>query len=693
VITAYAAITHQKEQTSIMGSVLAAAVIVVIVVVAVIFLLALVVSRLFHKVPQGQALVVSKWRSVVVTFTGQIVIPVIHQAETMDISVKNIQIERRGKGNGLICRDNIRADISVEFFVKVDPTEEAVKKVAQAIGCERASDIATLNTLFAAKFSEALKTVGKKFDFESLYTDRDSFRDEIVEIIGKDLNGYVLEDVAIDYLEQTPLSDFDPDNILDADGIRKITERTAVQHIETNKAQQLEREETTRRTVDADKAVFEMERDRAEAEARQQQEIRTVRAQADAEARLIEEAQRERSESARLAAEQGIGVANENKDREVAIAGLNRERVVKVEAENIERDRLLAVTGRETAVAEAEKEKEERARELADVARGRVEADLGVAEKEEAIRTLRIVEDAQRKATAEIKTAEGTAQALFVGTVKEAEAARQAATSEAERATILARANADAAQQDSLASQHRAEGQQAEQAAAGLAGVQVERERAEAIKALGLAEVTVKQADAEAVRALGEAHGDATKAKLAGEGAGLQAKAAGVGAMTAAGQDHEEFRLRLETDKEVALAGVNAKADVAKSAASALGQAMANADMTIVSDESIVERILSAAGHGQAIDGFISSGDSAHRLLSPYLEGNGNIVQDVAAAIGGVGAAGLRDLTIAEFVARLGGRLGGTDGGSALIEQLKQAVEASGLAAESVGTVIETDAR
>ena len=674
-----------------MGRVLAAAGIVVVVVVIVILLAALMVSRLFRKVPQGQALVVSKWRAVVVTFTGQIVIPVIHKAEIMDISVKNIQIERRGKGNGLICKDNIRADISVEFFVKVDPTEQAVKKVAQAIGCERASDIATLNTLFAAKFSEALKTVGKKFDFESLYTDRDSFRDEIVEIIGKDLNGYVLEDVAIDYLEQTPLADFDPDNILDADGIRKITERTAVQHIETNKAEQLEREETTRRTVDADKAVFEMDRDRAEAEARQQQEIRTVQAQADAEARLIEESERKRAEEARLGAEQGIGVANENKDREVAIAGLNRERVVKVEAENIERDRLLAVTGRETAVAEANKEKEERARELADVARGRVEADLGVAEKEEAIATLRVVEDAQRQADAEIKTAEGNAQALFVGTVKEAEASRQAATSEAERATILARANADAAQQDSLAAQRRAEGAKAEAAAPGLADVQVERERADAIRALGLAEVEVKQADAEAVQALGLAEGEATKAKLAGEGEGLAEKAKGVGAMTSAGQDHEEFRLRLETDKEVALAGVNAKAEVAKSAASALGEAMSNADMKIVSDESIVERILSAAGHGQAIDGFLGSSDGAQRLMKPYLDGDANLVQDVAAGIGGVGAAGIRDLTVAEFVARLGGRLGDADGGSALVDQLKAAVESSGLSSESVADVIDVD--
>ena len=672
-----------------MTSVLSAVAVVVFIVIAVLVLLGLMVSRLFRKVPQGQALVVSKWRTVVVTFTGQVVIPVIHKSEIMDISVKNIQIERRGKGNGLICKDNIRADISVEFFVKVDPTEQAVKKVAQAIGCERASDIQTLNTLFAAKFSEALKTVGKKFEFESLYTDRDSFRDEIVEIIEKDLNGYVLEDVAIDYLEQTPLADFDPDNILDADGIRKITERTAIQHIETNKAEQLEREETTRRTVDADKAVFEMERDRAEAQARQQQEIRTVQATADAAASQVEEAERQKAESARITAEQGIGVASENKDREVAIAGLNRERVIKVESENIERDRLLALTGRETAVAEASKEKEERTRELADVARGRVEAELGVAEKEEAIKTVRVVEDAQRLATAEVKVAEGAAQASFVGTVKQAEALRQAASSEAERATVLARANAEAAQQDSLAAQRRAEGAQAEAASGGLADVQVERERAEAIKALGMADVDIKRADADAVREMGEAEGEATKARLTGEGVGLEAKAAGVGAMTSAGQEHEEFRLRLETDKEVALAGVNAKADVAKSAASALGQALSNADMKIVSDEAIVERILSAAGHGQSIDGFIESGTGASKMLAPYLEGNANIVQDVAAGVGGIGAAGIRDLTVAQFISRLGGSIGD----SSLAESLLAAVQDAGVADRTVGTIIDTDAK
>jgi uncharacterized membrane protein YqiK len=113
-----------------------------------------------------------------------------------------------------------------------------VLKVAQLIGCARASDQNTLEELFVAKFSEALKTVGKRLDFEELYTQRDVFKDQIIEVIGRDLDGYILTDAAIDYLEQTPLDKLDKNNILDASGIRKITEITAGQNVNTNDLRQ-----------------------------------------------------------------------------------------------------------------------------------------------------------------------------------------------------------------------------------------------------------------------------------------------------------------------------------------------------------------------------------------------------------------------------------------------------------------------
>ncbi len=145
------------------------------VFVAVVLLIALtlllVVGRLFRKVEQGRALIVSKTKKVDVTFTGAVVLPVLHKAEFMDISVKTIEIRRTGR-EGLICQDNIRADIHISFFVRVNKTVEDVIKVAQAIGTQTASDPAAIQDFFAAKFSEALKTVGKQLDFVDLHQAR-----------------------------------------------------------------------------------------------------------------------------------------------------------------------------------------------------------------------------------------------------------------------------------------------------------------------------------------------------------------------------------------------------------------------------------------------------------------------------------------------------------------------------------------
>jgi uncharacterized membrane protein YqiK len=303
----------------------------------------------------------------------------------MDISVKTIDITRTGN-EGLICQDNIRADIRISFFVRVNKTTEDVIKVAQAIGTARASDKETLRELFNAKFSEALKTVGKQLDFTDLYTKRDEFRDRIIQVIGTDLNGYSLEDAAINYLEQTPLAQLDSTNILDAQGIRKITELTAVEHVHTNEFQRHEEKEITRQNVDAREAILELERRQADAELKQWREIETVRAREEAETARVMEEERLRAQSAFLRTEEKLGVQRENQAREVAVAEKNRERVIAIESERIEKDRQLEVIARERETAltriSAEKEVEAKKREIAEVVRERVAVDRTVAEQE-----------------------------------------------------------------------------------------------------------------------------------------------------------------------------------------------------------------------------------------------------------------------------------------------------------------------
>ncbi|MER7484405.1 flotillin family protein [Streptomyces sp. NPDC126497] len=630
----------------------------------------LVVSKLFRKVEQGKALIVSRTRRVDVTFTGSVVLPVLHKAEVMDISVKTIEITRAGK-EGLICRDNIRADIRITFFVKVNKTVDDVIKVAQAVGTARASDRDTLQELFHAKFSEALKTVGKQMDFTDLYTKREELRYRIIEVIGVDLNGYHLEDAAIDYLEQTPLAQLDPGNVLDAQGIRKITELTAVEHVRTNEAQRNEQKEITRQDVDAREAILELERRQADAEIKQKREIETVRAREEAETARVVEEERLRAQSAFLRTEEQLGVQRENQAREVAVAAKNRERVIAVESERIEKDRLLEVIAREretqlTRIA-ADKEVEAEKREIAEVVRERVAVDRTVAEQEESIKKLRAVEEAERQRQAVIIAAEAEAQEQLVKDIKAAEAAERAATHRAAEELTLAEARLKTADLDARAKLRLAEGVQAESAAEGLAAVQIRDKEAEVIEKAGRAEAEATQArlraEAEGARAKALADAEAIGGRLRAEAAGLTEKAAAMAALDEASRGHEEYRLRLEAEKDIRLAGLDVQRQVAEAQATVLATGLENADISIVGGESVfLDRLVSSIALGKGVDGFVQHSETARALAGPWLDGSASFTDDLSRILGSVSTADVQNLTVSALLMRLMGQ-GGEDTG------------------------------
>ncbi|WP_406155010.1 flotillin family protein [Streptomyces sp. NBC_00882] len=662
------------------------------VLVAACLLAVLVVSLLFRKVEQGKALIVSKLRKVDVTFTGQVVLPVLHKAEVMDISVKTIEITRAGK-DGLICRDNIRADIRISFFVKVSKTVEDVIKVAQAVGTARASDRDTLQELFHAKFSEALKTVGKQLDFTDLYTKREELRYRIIEVIGVDLNGYHLEDAAIDYLEQTPLTQLDPANVLDAQGIRKITELTAIEHVRTNEFQRTEEKEITRQNVDAREAILELERRQADAEIKQRREIETVRAREEAETARVVEEERLRAQGAFLKTEEQLGIQRENQAREVAVAQKNRERVIAIENERIEKDRLLEVIARERETEltriSASKEVEAEKREIAEVVRERIAVDRTVAEQEESIKKLRAVEEAERQRQAVIIAAEAEAQEQLVKDIKAAEAAEQAAVHRAAEEVTLAEARLKSADLDARAKLRLAEGVQAESAAEGLAAVQVRDKEAEVIEKAGRAEAGAAEArmraEAEGARAKALAQAEGIGEKLKAEAAGLTEKAAAMAALDDASRGHEEYRLRLEAEKDIRLAGLDVQRQVAEAQATVLATGLENADISIVGGESVFfDRLMSSIALGKGVDGFMQHSETAQALAQPWLDGTSSFTDDLSRVLGSVSTADVRNLTVSALLRKL---MNSADTNAGEVKQLLDRAGELGLADTSLAAL------
>ncbi|MBN1517056.1 flotillin family protein [Candidatus Sumerlaeota bacterium] len=606
------------------------------------------VLRCYRKVEQGTALIKVGPKNPTVHFSRAIIWPIINRAEIMDISVKRIEIFRHGS-EGLNCKDNLRADIKVAFFVRVNPLPQDVLKVAGSIGSARASEPKALVELFDAKFSEALKTVGKKFDFEQLYTSRDEFKEEIIKIIGRDLNGYLLEDAAIDYLEQTPLEQLEPNNILDAEGIKKITDLTAKQAKLANEIQRDKEKVIRKQDVEARETILELDRQQAEAEEKQKREIAVIAARERAEAAKVQQEEHLRAEQARIHTEEEVQVQEQNKDRQIIVAQRNKERTDGVEQERVQKERQLEATERERVVqlAQIEKDKavEVEKKAIQDVIRERVMVQRAVVEEEQKILDTEEFAKAERAKRVAIVAAEKEAQEGLVKQVKSAEAARDSAKFKAEEEVTLAEAERAAAEKETAAKKMLAEGIAAEEAAIGIAEATVIEKKAlaeaagltakaDAVEKHGTAEATVierkitaeakgQEAKAVAIEKQGAAEAAVMQMKFEADAKGITDKAGAMKIFNEAGKEHEEFKLRLQKDKDVELAAIDAQRKIAEQQAGVLGEALKQARIDIVGGETeFFDRITKAISGGKAMDRWIDNSRVLTDVKNTFFNGD-----------------------------------------------------------------------
>ncbi|MEM7036807.1 MAG: flotillin family protein [Bacteroidota bacterium] len=470
-------------------------------VVILIFLIIAMVLSWYKKVPQGKAIVRTGRGGVKIATNGIVVVPVLHKMEWMDISLKKVDISRTGK-DGLICKDNMRADIKVAFFVRVNPENKDIINVARAIGVARASREETLTQLFEAKFSEALKSVGKRFDFVELYDNRERFREEIVNSIGTNLNGYHLDDAAIDHLEQTPIEFLQDDNILDSEGIKKITDLTARQHIAANKIRNEEKKVITQQDVEAQEAILELNRQLAEKEQVQKREVAAITAREEAETKKVQQEEKLRSETARITTEEEIAIAEQNKARQVIVAEKSKEKTEAVETERVTKERDLEINERERVVtlAQIEKEKavEEERKNIQEVIRERVIVEKATVAEEEKIKDTREFATAERSKKVALTKAEEEAEQSRIKQVVEAKAEKEAAEVEAQQKIIESEAALKASELDAEATKKLAEAKAAEEAALGVSEAQVMEAKAQAREREGAANANVIEMKAKA---------------------------------------------------------------------------------------------------------------------------------------------------------------------------------------------------
>ena len=665
-------------------------VIAIIIVIVAIGLIAMI-AKWYRKASQGQAIVKTGIGGTKVSFNGMMIVPVLHRMELMDISLKTILIERNG-ADGLVCKDNMRADIKVAFFVRVNKTDEDVIQVAQSVGCARASDKEALKSLFEAKFSEALKTVGKQFDFVDLYNKRDEFRQEINAIIATDLSGYILDGSAIDYLEQTPLTQMDENNILDSEGIKKIIDITSNQKIQSNLIERNKQKVIKKQDVEAREAILELEKQLAEKEEQQKREIANIKSREEADVAKVKQEELLKSEKARIITEEEVQIAEQNMEREVIVAEKNKERTAVVETEKVEKDRLLEVTERERIVtlAQIEKEKaiEVEKKNIQEVIRDRVAIEKTVVVEEESIKDTKAQALADREKLVAITKAEEIAEANLVQEIKSAEAAKQAATFKAEQLIIDAKAEQESSIKRAEAIIVMADAEAAREAAHGIAEAQVLEAKAGAREKEGDAEASVIESEAlaeakgievkshaqavadveigKAKAEITEAHAAAdqkkglaeaivSKEKYDVEAEGIHKKAEAMKQLDGVGKEHEEFKLKLDKEMQVEMAQIHIQKDIADAQATVISTALESAKIDIVGGETVFfDKIIGAISNGKAVERVLDNSETLSSLKNQLLDGveGGSLNEKISSLINqfGVSSDDLKNLSVTALI-------------------------------------------
>src|SRR4030088_2531879 len=98
---------------------------------------------------------------------GAFVLPFIHDFTPVNMNVLPMPIIR-SKQDAVITRDRMRIDIEADFYVRVQPTREAVSIAAATLG-RRTLETEQLHALLSGKFVSAMRSVASEVIMEQIH--------------------------------------------------------------------------------------------------------------------------------------------------------------------------------------------------------------------------------------------------------------------------------------------------------------------------------------------------------------------------------------------------------------------------------------------------------------------------------------------------------------------------------------------
>ncbi len=409
-----------------------------------------ILARFYVKTPANMAFIrTGLGGKHVVIDGGALVWPGVQWIQWISLETFKLQVFKAHK-EAFITKDRMRVDIGAEFYVKIEPTADAIERASRSLG-DRSFSADGIQALVEEKLVSALRSITAQLELIQMHENRRGFALAVMEPLREALvpNGLVLEDLSIFHLDQTDRAYLDPGNIFDAEGLRQIAAQTSERSRQRNEIERNTEVAIKRKDVEAVKLKLALDQERELAEAEQTKAVETHRAQRRAETEQFKFEQERAIREAEIAKERSVKELEIAEARAIREAEIRREthllqETLTQERTEIEKERALESARREKEIAvlikERERIEEEKRRLQAESLREEAaQAVQTVGQKAQAdrvreialIEALRDLEIAHRKAEAterlaQAKLKEGEAEASVRQKYRQAENALDA---------------------------------------------------------------------------------------------------------------------------------------------------------------------------------------------------------------------------------------------------------------------------
>ncbi|MGI9503932.1 MAG: flotillin family protein, partial [Geminicoccaceae bacterium] len=424
------------------------------IILVAIIAIGMMISRLYQRASKEVSFVRTGLKGQLVVMNGgAMVFPVLHEIIPVNMNTLRLEV-RRANEQALITRDRMRVDVLAEFYVRVQPTEEAIADAAQTLG-RRTMQPDALKELVEGKFVDALRAVAAEMSMEELHEQRVQFVQKVQQAVSEDLlkNGLELESVSLTGLDQTNREFFNPDNAFDAAGLTKLTQEIEDRRKHRNDIEQDTVVAIEKKNLEAEQLRLTLARDKEYAQLEQSREVEVRRAAQKSDIAREQANRQKEAEEADILAKQSIQLAQIQAAREVEQQNIEKERQVR--ERDIDRERAVEVAEQEKTIVIAEKSKQQsEAKAEADKARA------AAVKAEELVMTVRETEKSERQKAIDLIEARKVAERDAISIQVKATAEKAAAEDDAEAIRTRAEAHAQevriAAEGDSEAEMLRA---------------------------------------------------------------------------------------------------------------------------------------------------------------------------------------------------------------------------------------------